>query len=349
MSCAAPLAAAEPAREQRKVVTILFADLSGSTPLAEKLDPEDLRSILGRYFNALARQIQRYEGTIDKYIGDAIMCVFGAPISHEDDAERAVRSALAMQASIQRLNDDLEREHGVRLALRIGVNTGEVVAGMLGGDVQQAYTVVGDAVNTAQRFESVAPLNEILVSESTRRIAMHSFEFETLPPVMLKGKTAPVAAFRVLRPRDEEIPPEASEMVGREPELERLRSALGAALTGKGKIVSIIGDPGVGKSRLLAEFKANLAAGVDRISARCASPPARASPAASACRPWASSSSTRRGRRGRAGARRTRSARPEAHGRARGGGRPPPTRRARWPHGKGGRVSRRASEAGATR
>src|SRR5919197_4434969 len=156
--------------EQRKVVTILFADLSGSTPLAEKLDPEDLRRILAAYFNQLARQIRRYEGTIDKYIGDAVMAVFGAPLSHEDDAERAVHAALAMQQSIGKLNDDLDREHGVRLALRIGINTGEVVAGLLGGDVQSAYTVVGDAVNTAQRLESVAPLGGVIVSETTRRL-----------------------------------------------------------------------------------------------------------------------------------------------------------------------------------
>src|SRR5438309_4013128 len=179
-------------REQRKVVTILFADLSGSTPLGEKLDPEDLRGILASYFNELARQIRRYEGTIDKYIGDAVMAVFGAPISHEDDAERAIRAALAMRRSIAHLNDDLERQHGVRLSLRIGINTGEVVAGLLGGDVQSAYTVVGDAVNTAQRFESVAPLNQVLVSETTRRLAIHAFEFETLPPVTLKGKAEPV-------------------------------------------------------------------------------------------------------------------------------------------------------------
>lgn len=266
-----PAASARALAEQRKVVTILFADLSGSTPLAEKLDPEDLREILGRYFNTLARQIQRYEGTIDKYIGDAIMCVFGAPISHEDDAERAIRAALAMQGAISRLNDDLEREHGVRLALRIGINTGEVVAGLLGGDVQRAYTVVGDAVNTAQRFESVAPLNEVLVSDSTRRLAAHAFEFETLPPVTLKGKSAPVAAYRVLRPRDEEIPPEASPLVGRQAELDQLRAALADALGGSGRCVAIVGEAGVGKSRLTAEFKAGLAAGIERLSGRCTS------------------------------------------------------------------------------
>src|SRR5260221_11102088 len=156
--------------EQRKVVTIVFADLSGSTPLAEKLDPEELRTILGGYFGVLARQIQRYEGTIDKYVGDAVMAVFGAPISHEDDAERAIHAAVAMQASILSLNDDLDRQYGVRLALRIGVNTGEVVAGLLAGDVQRAYTVVGDAVNTAQRLESAAPLGQVLVSETTLRL-----------------------------------------------------------------------------------------------------------------------------------------------------------------------------------
>ena len=146
----------EALQEQRKVVTILFADLSGSTPLGERLDPEELRGILASYFNELARQIHRYEGTIDKYIGDAVMAVFGAPISHEDDAERAINAGLAMQQSLGHLNDDLARRHGVRLALRIGINTGEVVAGLLAGDVQRAYTVVGDAVNTAQRYESAA-------------------------------------------------------------------------------------------------------------------------------------------------------------------------------------------------
>ena len=257
--------------EQRKVVTILFADLSGSTPLAEKLDPEDLRGILSSYFNALARQIRRYEGTIDKYIGDAVMAVFGAPLSHEDDAERAIRAALAMQRSIQTLNDDLERQHGVRLSLRIGINTGEVVAGLLGGDVQSAYTVVGDAVNTAQRFESVAPLNQVLVSETTRRLALHAFEFETLPAVTLKGKAEPVAAYRVIRRRDDEIEPDVSPLIGREAELATLRAALEGAVAGAGRLVHIRGEAGVGKSRLATEFRLALGPDIERMSARCAS------------------------------------------------------------------------------
>src|SRR5256712_7517118 len=150
------------------------------------------------------------------------MAVFGAPLSHEDDAERAIRAALAMQRSIQTLNDDLERQHGVRLSLRIGINTGEVVAGPLGGDVQRAYTVVGDAVNTAQRFESVAPLNQVLVSETTQWLAHHLFPFETLPRVTLKGKSEPVAAYRVIGLRDDEIEPDASPLVGRDAESDRL-------------------------------------------------------------------------------------------------------------------------------
>lgn len=257
--------------EQRKVVTVLFADLSGSTPLAERLDPEELRGILASYFGALARQIQRYEGTIDKYIGDAVMAVFGAPISHEDDAERAINAAMAMQTSIARLNDDLDRRHGVRLSLRIGVNTGEVVAGMLAGDVQSAYTVVGDAVNTAQRLESAAPLGGILVSASTRHLAIHSFEFEETAPLTLKGKAEPVVAYRVRRRRYEEISPEATPFVARSIELELLRDAVADAVQGRGRRIVVSGEAGVGKSRLVAELRAGLVAGIDRLVLRCTS------------------------------------------------------------------------------
>jgi len=266
-----PDAARSSLGEQRKVVTILFADLSGSTPLGERLDPEDLRTILASYFNELARQIRRYEGTIDKYIGDAVMAVFGAPISHEDDAERAINAALAMQQAIVHLNDDLERRYGVRLSLRIGINTGEVVAGLLAGDVQTAYTVVGDAVNTAQRYEAAAPPGDVLVSASTRRLAIHSFEFEETAPLTLKGKSERVVAYRVLRRRYEEIAPEAAPFVGRVAELNYLRAAVVDSVEGCGRVVNMVGEAGVGKSRLIGELRANLISGIDGITVRCAS------------------------------------------------------------------------------
>src|ERR1700737_3961437 len=139
-------------REERRLVSVLFADLSGSTPLGERLDPEDLRRILEAFFAALVRPIHRYEGTVEKYMGDAVMAVFGAPVSHEDDAERSVRAAVEMQSALALLNDWLEREHGRRLALRVGISSGEVVSGLLASGVQSAYTVVGDTVNTAPRL-----------------------------------------------------------------------------------------------------------------------------------------------------------------------------------------------------
>src|SRR5207245_1168162 len=159
--------------EERKVVTVLFADIVPSEPLGARLAPDELRSAFGAYFGVLARAIQRYGGTIDKYIGDAVMAVFGAPVSHEDDGVRAVHAALEILRAARSLNARLERDHGVQVAIRIGVNTGEVVAGLLSGDVL-AYTVTGDAVNTAQRIESAAPAGAVLISESTRALARNA-------------------------------------------------------------------------------------------------------------------------------------------------------------------------------
>src|SRR2546425_7242041 len=191
--------------EDRRLVSVVFADLSGSTPLGERLDPEDLRRILGAFFAALVRPIQRYEGTVEKYMGDAVMAVFGAPVSHEDDAERTVRAALEMQQALTLLNDWLEREHGLRLALRVGISSGEVVSGLLANDVQSAYTVVGDAVNTAQRLEAIAAPGEIVVGPTTYRLAPRAFEFEPLGAMALKGKAQAVEAYRVVRSKDDAI------------------------------------------------------------------------------------------------------------------------------------------------
>src|SRR6266542_3239789 len=253
--------------EQRKVVTVLFADLA--EPLAQRLEPEALRHVLGIYFSAVSEQIRRYGGTIDKYIGDAVMAVFGAPISHEDDAGRAIHAALGIQNAIRKENDHLERQYGVRLVVRIGVNTGEVVAGLLAGEVL-AYTVTGDAVNTAQRIESATPAEDILVSDETYALARKSFEFEPVPALTLKGKSRPVAAYRVCAPLEIAVasgPP----LVGRGAELERLATLFRSVQAGRGAAAHIHGEAGVGKSRVLAEFVATLPPHVERIAARSGS------------------------------------------------------------------------------
>ena len=168
-----------------QVVTILFADVTVSEG---QLAPDAVRAVLGAYFGAVAREIHRFGGTIDKFIGDAVMAVFGAPVSHDDDGARAIAAGLAIQATIDRHNVDLRRDHGVQLAARVGVHTGEVVAGLLPGEVV-AYTVTGDAVNTAQRIESVAPPGAVLVSESTHALARNAFEIITrsLPSIKYSG------------------------------------------------------------------------------------------------------------------------------------------------------------------
>jgi len=252
--------------EQRKVVTVLFADLA--QPL-RGLDPEPLRTVLGMYFSTVAAEIRRYGGTIDKYIGDAVMAVFGAPISHEDDAARAVHAALGIQSSVHRLNERLAREYHVRLAVRVGVNTGEVVAGLLTGEVP-AYTVTGDAVNTAQRIESASHADEVLVGEQTQMLARKTFVFEPVAPLSLKGKAQPIPAYRACRPL-EAAAAGGPMLVGRRAELERIASLFAEAEAGRGVLVNLQGEPGVGKSRLLAEFLATLRPAVRQTLARCSS------------------------------------------------------------------------------
>jgi tetratricopeptide (TPR) repeat protein len=199
------------------------------------------------------------------------MAVFGAPVAHEDDAERAISAALAMQSAIGQLNDDLERRWSVRMSLRIGINTGEVIAGLLPGDVQGAYTVVGDTVNTAQRFESVAPLGGVLVSEMTWRLTRLSFEFEVPTRVTLKGKAEPQNAYRVLAHRDREVELPVAPLVGRQTELGQLQAIIAEAIEGHARRMHISGEAGVGKSRLLREFFAGVEPTVTRLVSRCVS------------------------------------------------------------------------------
>jgi class 3 adenylate cyclase len=194
MSCGAEVAE-DDAHEIRKTVTILFSDVAGSTAMADALDPEAVRRVMGRYFDACRSVIEFHGGTVEKFIGDAVMAVFGVPIVHEDDAMRAMRAAAGIRAAVASLNEDLERQHGVRLLVRTGINTGEVMAG--DPRAGQAF-VSGDSVNVAARLEQVAPPGETLLSGSTLQLVRDAVEVEPVEPLALKGKPEPFRAFRLV-------------------------------------------------------------------------------------------------------------------------------------------------------
>ncbi len=188
------------ASEVRKPATFIFVDLKGSTALTERIDQEAMSEIKRRYFTVMAAQIERHGGTIEKYIGDAIMAVFGIPRAHEDDALRAVRAAHGMQQELAGLNEDFQRFYGVELANRTGVNTGEVVANTDPTANQQLAT--GDTVNVAARLEQAAPANEILIGETTYDLVRGHVEVEEVEPLELKGKSERVPAYRLIRIRE---------------------------------------------------------------------------------------------------------------------------------------------------
>jgi class 3 adenylate cyclase/tetratricopeptide (TPR) repeat protein len=272
-NCATPLGEAEaPTADVRKVVTIVFADVTGSTALGERLDPEALRRVMGRYFDEMAAVIESHGGTVEKFIGDAVMAVFGIPRLHEDDAVRAVRAAVGMREALVSLNIDLEREHGEGLAARIGVNTGEVVA----GDPSAGQRLVtGDAVNVAARLEQAAAPGEILLGEPTFRLVKDAVEVEPVDALALKGKEERVPAFRLLDVSAGAAGHERhldSPMVGRAKELSLLEHALERAVTDRtSQLFTLMGPAGVGKSRLVAEFLAGSAAEATFLRGRCLS------------------------------------------------------------------------------
>ena len=268
-SCGAQLAAEE-LREVRKTVTVVFSDVTGSTRLGEQLDPESLRRVMGRYFDEMQAVVESHEGTVEKFIGDAVMAVFGIPVVHEDDALRAVRAAAEMRERLSTLNDELERDYGVTIAVRTGVNTGEVVAGQGTGGQRLA---TGDAVNVAKRFEEAAPPGEILLGEPTYRLVRDAVQVEPADELELKGKSEPLAAHRLLA-LSEDVPGRArrldSPMVGRERELAGLQQAYERAVGERAcHLFTVLGPAGVGKSRLVMEFLAGLGDSATVLQGRC--------------------------------------------------------------------------------
>jgi class 3 adenylate cyclase len=196
LACATPListAAAGGEAEERKVVSVLFCDLVGFTALSDRADPEDVRSRLRPYHTRVRQEIERFGGTMEKFIGDAVMAVFGAPVAHEDDAERAVRAGLRILEAIDELN---ATRPGLGLAVRIGVNTGEAVVSLAAAQLEGESMVVGDVVNTASRLESIAPTGGVVVGEATYWTTRELFDYEPLDPVTLKGKAEPLTVWR---------------------------------------------------------------------------------------------------------------------------------------------------------
>ena len=241
-------------QEVRKLVTILFCDLKGSTSLAETLDSESLREVMGLYFDAMSDAITAHGGTIEKFIGDAVMAVFGLPRVREDDALRAVRAAAAMQSALVELNGELERRHGVTLSNRIGVNTGEVVA----GDATAGQRLVtGDPVNVAARLEQAAGDYEALLGGLTYRLVRDSVTVEPVEPLELKGKAERVSAYRLLSAtRREEQLAALPSLQGRDEELAAIAAELELVVRERwARLVTLLAEPGVGKSRLIAEVQ----------------------------------------------------------------------------------------------
>ena len=269
-ACSTPLAPAAPAREVRKTVTIVFCDVTGSTALGEQLDPESLRDVQSRYFDAMRAAIERHGGTVEKYIGDAVMAVFGIPVLHEDDALRAARAAADMREALAALNKELERDRGVAIQVRIGVNTGEVVAGDPGDG--KAF-VTGDAVNVAARLEQHAEPGQVLLGEATYRLLRDAVDAEPVEPLELKGKAERVPAWSLLGVREvtSAVPRRLdSPMVGRERPLAQLRQAFDAAEGDDAcQLFTLLGSAGVGKSRLVEEFLSTIGGGAEVLRGRC--------------------------------------------------------------------------------
>ncbi|MBI2939519.1 MAG: tetratricopeptide repeat protein [Chloroflexi bacterium] len=257
---------AVPGESERRVCTVLFADVSGSTAIGEKLDPEEYTNVMNQAFQLLSAKIVKYEGTIDKYIGDAVMALFGAPVAHENDPERAIRAALEMQDALDEYTERLMKTIGLPLRMRIGINTGEVIAGGVGSDARADYTVMGDTVNVASRLEHAAPVGGVLVADETYSQTKGMFDWEFLEPITVKGKSEPVQVYRPLRVARQRrgvrgLEGRMAPMVGRSTEIVELEAAFERVLAGQPSVVAVAGEAGIGKSRLRHEFREALAHG----------------------------------------------------------------------------------------
>ncbi len=261
---------------ERKQVTVLFADVKGSLELSESLDPEEWHRILDRFFAILTEGVHRFEGTVNQYTGDGIMALFGAPIAHEDHAQRACYAALHLRDALRRHADRVRADHGQSFGTRMGLNSGEVVVGKIGDDLRMDYTAQGQTVGLAQRMESLAQPDTIYLGPATAELVAGYFECRSLGPSRVRGVGEPIEVFELvttgaLRTRlDVSRRRGFSRFVGRTREMQVLETALAQARDGDGRVVGVVGEPGVGKSRLCLEFvEARRAEGITVFEAHC--------------------------------------------------------------------------------
>jgi class 3 adenylate cyclase/tetratricopeptide (TPR) repeat protein len=262
---------------ERKQVTVLFADVSGFTSLSEALDPEDVHALINRAFELMLAEVHRYEGTVNQFLGDGLMALFGAPLAHEDHAVRAAHAALAMQQALAAYRDELAATRRIEFRVRMGLNTGLVVVGAIGDNLRMDYTAVGDTTNTAARMQQLAQPGQIVLAEGTERLIAPYFETRALGAIPVKGKSQPVAAYELGRPKEGVTRLEAraaqglSPFVGRDDALATLARAWAQARSGRGQAVFVVGEPGMGKSRLLLEFRRRLGDAATWVEGDCSS------------------------------------------------------------------------------
>ncbi|MBW1789551.1 MAG: AAA family ATPase, partial [Deltaproteobacteria bacterium] len=249
---------------ERKLVTVLFADVANYTAISEKLDPEEVHQIMDGCFRILMDEIHKYEDTINQFTGDGVMALFGAPVAHEDHAQRACYTALSVQKAMGEYGARIRKDTGVAFNMRIGVNSGPVIVGAIGDNLRMDYTAVGDTTNLASRMESMARPGTILVSGNTHRLVRDFFEFESLGKIEVKGKKEPQEAFELIKTGEVETRIGASvakgltRFVGRKNSMPALMDAFEKVKSGAGQVVGLVGEAGVGKSRLLLEFRNRL-------------------------------------------------------------------------------------------
>jgi class 3 adenylate cyclase/tetratricopeptide (TPR) repeat protein len=261
---------------ERKLVTVMFADVAGYTSLSEKLDPEDVHKIMEGCLRILMDAIHKYEGTINQFTGDGVMALFGAPLAHEDHAQRACYAALAIQKDLAEYGREVKNDFGREFQMRIGLNSGPVVVGSIGDDLHMDYTAIGDTINLAARVEQAATPGEVWLSHETRGLIQGYFNEEPVGEVLLKGKAAPQRLYRLTADRPEVrtrfeagLRRGVTELVGRRPEMEALRATFERVIGGEAQVIDVVGEAGVGKSRLIYEFHQSLGQEVIFLSGVC--------------------------------------------------------------------------------